>query len=76
LAKVFTLTSRVDRLEKDIENLRRDVAHLSEIISQYSAKIDVLVYAVQSESDKTKMWVEKELAKFERRLPTGKEDEK
>ena len=71
MTNVFTLTSRVDRLEKDYENLRKDVAHLSEVSSQLSAKIDVLVYAVHSESDKTKMWVEKELLKFERRLPSG-----
>ena len=73
MTSVFTLTSRVDRLEKDYANLRNDVAHLSKVVSQQSAKIDVLVYAVQSESDKTRMWVEKELAKFERRLPSGKE---
>ncbi|MGI8638997.1 MAG: hypothetical protein ACR2MG_03495 [Pyrinomonadaceae bacterium] len=76
MAKVFTMTSRVDRLDKDVENLRQDVTRLSEIIGQQNSKIDVLVYAVQSESDKTRMWVEKELAKFERRLPSGKEDKK
>ncbi len=76
MAKVFTLTANVDRHEKEIETLRRENKDLLEIISQQSAKIDVLVYAVQSESDKTKMWVEKELAKFERRLPSGKEDKK
>ena len=76
MTNVFTLTSRVDRLEKDVENIRKDVAHLSEVSSQLSAKIDVLVYAVQSESDRTRMWVEKELAKFERRLPSGKSDNK
>lgn len=64
LTKVFTVTSRVDRLEKDVENLRRDVTYLSEIVNQQSAKIDVLVYALQAESDKTKLWVERELAKF------------
>ena len=74
MTKVFTVTSRVDRLEKDAEKLRQDVTHLTEINAQLSAKIDVLVYAVQSENDKTKMWVEKELTKFERRLPSGKED--
>ena len=76
MTKVFTVTSRVDRIEKDVENLRQDVARLTEICARNSAKIDVLVYAVQSESDKTKIWVEKELAKFERRLPSGKENEK
>ncbi len=76
MAKVFTLTANVERHEKEIEILKRDNKELLQIVNQQSAKIDVLVYAVQSESDKTKMWVEKELAKFERRLPTGKQDEK
>lgn len=74
MSKVFTLISNVEHLEKEIENLKRDNKELMEIVNQHSAKIDVLVYAVQSESDKTKMWVEKELAKFERRLPSGTSD--
>ena len=77
MAKSFTLTANVDRHEKEIETLRRDNKELLEIVNQQSAKIDVLVYAVQNENDKTKMWVEKELVKFERRLPSGeKENEK
>jgi outer membrane murein-binding lipoprotein Lpp len=74
MTKVFTLTSKVDRLEKDNEKLQRELDRLTETVNKHAAKIDVLVYAVQSESDKTKMWVEKELAKFERRLPSGKEE--
>jgi prefoldin subunit 5 len=76
--KIFTLTSRTDRLEKDIESLNQEIKRLSILVNEHSSKIDVLVYAVQAESDKTKMWVEKELARFERRLPAGKEkdDEK
>nr|MBA3601704.1 hypothetical protein [Acidobacteriota bacterium] len=55
-------------------NFKRELDRLTETVNKHAAKIDVLVYAVQSESDKTKMWVEKELAKFERRLPSGKEE--
>ena len=73
ITKVFTLTTKVDRLEKDNEKLQREIDRLNEVVNKHAAKIDVLVYAVQSESDKTKMWVEKELTKFERRLPSGKE---
>ncbi len=68
------MTSKVDRLEKDNEKLQRELDRLTETVNTHAAKIDVLVYAVQSESDKTKMWVGKELAKFERRLPSGKEE--
>ena len=74
MTKVFTLTSKVDRLEKDNEKLQKEIDRLTQVVNQHTAKIDVLVYAVQSESDKTKMWVEKELIKFERRLPSGKEE--
>ena len=76
MTKVFTLTAKTDRLEKDIEKVQREVDNLTVIVNQQKAQIDVLVYAVQSESDKTKMWVEKELLKFERRLPSGEKVKK
>lgn len=73
MSKVFTLTSKVDRHEKEIEKLQQENKLLLERINLQKSQIDVLVYAIQSESDKTRMWVEKEMAKFERRLPSGKE---
>ena len=76
MTKVFTLTAKTDRLEKDIEKVQREVDNLTVIVNQQKAQIDVLVYAVQSESDKTKMWVEKELLKFERLLPSGEKVKK
>ena len=78
MAKVFALTSNVERLEKDVEKLQQENRLLLEKINQQKSQIDVLVYAVQAENEKTKMWVERELTKFERRLPSGKEkkDEK
>lgn len=74
MTKVFTLTSKVDRHEKEIEKLQQENKLLLEKINQQKAQIDVLVYAVQSESDRTKMWVEKEFLKFERRLPSGEKE--
>ncbi|HMS41316.1 MAG TPA: hypothetical protein PKE69_13885 [Pyrinomonadaceae bacterium] len=44
---------------------------MTDLVQQQRAEIKVLVYALQSESDKTRMWVERELLKFERRLPSG-----
>jgi hypothetical protein len=72
MTKVFTLSATVDRHEREIEKLQQENKLLLEKINRQKAQIDVLVYAVQSESDKTKMWVERELAKFERRLLSGK----
>jgi len=74
LKNIFTLSFKVDRLEKDVEKLAAENKILTEIVNQQRAEIKVLVYAVQSESDKTRMWVEKELTKFERRLPSGEKD--
>lgn len=72
--KIFTLSNKVDRIEKDIERLQNQIDKLTDENHRQNSKIDVLVYALQAESDKTKMWVEKELIKFERRLPRGKEE--
>lgn len=74
ITKIFTLSATVERHEKEIEKLQQENRLLLEKINQHKAQIDVLVYAVQSESDKTRMWVEREMAKFERRLPSGIED--
>ncbi len=71
ITNIFTFSSKVDRLEKDVEKLQQENRILLEKINQHSSEIKVLVYALQSENDKTKMWVEKEMAKFERRLPSG-----
>ncbi len=78
LKSVFSFSVRVDRLEKDVDKLTAENKLLTDLVQQQRAEIKVLVYAVQSENDKTRMWVEKELAKFERRLPSGdyKKDEK
>jgi hypothetical protein len=77
LKNIFSFSLRIDRLEKDVEKLTAENKMLAELIHQQRAEIKVLVYAVQSESDKTRMWVEKELVKFERRLTAGevKEDD-
>lgn len=74
LKNIFTVSIKVERLEKDVEKLQQENKVLTEIVNQQRAEIKVLVYAVQSENDKTRMWVEKELVKFERRLPSGKEE--
>lgn len=61
LEKHFTLSFKVDRLEKDVEKLAAENKILTEIVNQQRAEIEVLIYAVQSVSDKTRMWVDKEL---------------
>lgn len=79
LKNIFTFTYRLDRHEKEIDRLQQENKKLSDTIHHQQSQIDVLVYALQSENDKTRMWVEKELVKFERRLPSGegkKDDDK
>lgn len=61
LKNIFTFSFKVDRLEKDVEKLAAENKILTEIVNQQRAEIEVLIYAVQSESDKTRMWVDKEL---------------
>ncbi|MEO6588469.1 MAG: hypothetical protein ABIP06_03985 [Pyrinomonadaceae bacterium] len=43
---IFTFSTKVDRLEKDIEKLQQENRILLEKVNQHSAEIKVLVYAI------------------------------
>ena len=73
ISKVFTLTSRTDRNEKDIERLQSEIDRLTEIVNNQSIKIEVLARLFNEEREKTTVWVENQILKFERRLPSAKE---
>lgn len=74
VSKVFTLTSRADRHEKDIERLQNEIDRLTDIVNNQSLRIEILTRLFNDEREKTILWVENQLLKFERRLPSGKED--
>ena len=73
ISKVFTLTTRIDRSEKDIERLQSEIDRLTEIVNKQSIKIEVLARLFNEEREKTTVWVENQILKFERRLPAAKE---
>lgn len=73
ITKVFTLTTRVDRHDKDIEELERENKRLAEIIEKQSLQIEILAHTFKDEREKTMLWVENQMLKFEKRLPMGKE---
>ena len=74
VSKVFTLTSRADRHEKDIERLQQEIDRLTEIVNNQSLRIEILSRLFNDEREKTILWVENQLLKFERRLPSGKKE--
>ena len=73
VSKVFTLTSRADRHEKDIEKLQNEIDRLTEIVNNQGLKIEILSRLFSDEREKTLLWVENQMLKFERRLPSSKE---
>ena len=74
LSKVATLTKDTDRNSQEIKEMRADIRDI------YS-KLERLVYEIQKtreedrhEREKLALRLENEVLKFERRLPSGKEE--
>ena len=74
LSKVATLTKDTDRNSQEIKEIRADIRDI------YS-KMERLAYEIQKtreedrhEREKLALRLENELLKFERRLPSGKEE--
>ncbi len=74
LSKVATLTKDTDRNSQEIKEIRADIRDI------YS-KLERLAYEIQKtreedrhEREKWALRLENELLKFERRLPSGKEN--
>lgn len=74
ISKVLTITARVDRHDKDIEKLQHEIARLSDLNNAQALKIELLMRLFNDEREKTVLWVENQMLKFELRLPAAKED--
>lgn len=74
LSKILTITSRVDRHDKDVEKLQQEIARLSDLNNEQTLKIEILTRLFNDEREKTLLWVENQMLKFERRLPAAKND--
>lgn len=74
LAKIFRLTTKVEQHDKDIEKLNLEIRDLNQNYRDLIIAINRVADRQESEREKILALVENQLLKFERRLPTGKEE--
>ena len=76
LSKVFRLTTTVELHDKQIEKLNEEVKDLNRLYRDLIIAINRVNDRQESEREKILALVENQLLKFERRLPSEKEDKK
>ncbi len=76
LSKVFRLTTRVEQHDKDLEKLNLEIRDLNQNYRDLIIAINRVADRQESERERILALVENQLLKFERRLPSGKENEK
>jgi len=76
LSRVFKLMTNVELHDKQIEKLNEEVKELNRLYRDLIIAINRVADRQESEREKILALVENELLKFERRLPSGKENEK
>lgn len=68
LERLVTLSQRVSRQEKQNEELRQEVRELTGMVHRLAMEVNRLGDRQTSEREKTELWVENQMLKFERRL--------
>ena len=75
LERIVTLSQRVSRQEKQIEELRQESRELTGMVHRLAMEVNRLADRQTSEREKTQLWVENQMLKFERRLPPARSGE-
>lgn len=68
LERIVTLSQRVSRQEKQNEELRQEVRELTGMVHRLAIEVNRLADRQTSEREKTELWVENQMLKFERRM--------
>lgn len=74
LEQLVTLAQRVSRHDKQIEELRQEVRELTGMIHRLAVEVNRLADRQTSEREKMELWVENQMLRFERRLPSPRPD--
>ena len=75
LEQLVTLAQRVSRHDKQIEELRQEVRELTGMVHRMAIEVNRLADRQTSGREKTELWVENQMLKFERRLPPARSSE-
>ena len=69
----LTMSVKLEKHEKEIDELKSEVKRLSELVQILISEMRNAENLRQSDREYIQVWIEKEMLKFERRLPSGKE---
>ena len=71
LGRLVTLSERVARQDRQIEELRGEMRELTGMVHRLVIEINRLSDRQAVEGEKTQLWVENQMLRFERRLPVA-----
>lgn len=74
LEQLVTLTQRVSRHDKQIEELRQEARELTAMVHRLAIEVHRLADRHTSDREKMELWVENQMLRFERRLPPARPD--
>ena len=73
IKSIVTLTTRVEGNEKEIDRLKEEVKRLSAIVQLLVGELKNVTNKQKHDREFIEVFIEKEILKFERRLPAAKE---
>ncbi|MGB9181998.1 MAG: hypothetical protein WCB68_22400, partial [Pyrinomonadaceae bacterium] len=74
LEQLVTLAQRVSRHDKQVEELRQEVRELTGMLHRLAIEVNRLADRQTSDREKMELWVENQMLRFERRLPSAPSD--
>lgn len=75
VSRLFALTQKVERHDKEILGLRQEVKDLTAVVQRLVYEIQRISDRETHERDKMQLQLENQLLRFERRLPSAVKDE-
>lgn len=74
LTRLFALTQKVERHDKEIVELRQEIKELTSVMQRLVYEIQRISEREMHEREKMQLRLENQLLRFQRRLPPGKDE--
>jgi hypothetical protein len=74
LSTLVTIGVKVEKREKEIDFLRTEMRQVSAMLHEVLAELRNVKQQRESDRREVNLFIENEMLKFERRLPSGKEE--
>ncbi len=73
ISKVFTLTTRIDKHDEEIKELKTGFADLNKRFTELAVIVGKIAQRQESDREYIQIWIQNEMANLERRLPASSE---